>query len=119
MFSGSSLKIELTLCPKKCLFLKTDTDGKPGMWEHLRVEYSSFLMILMSWDDLSDPYPPKYTQNTASPNQLSARKLMHKMSLIFKEGGFSYAEPRQKSFFRRALHTVRLSRNGSKGVVVV
>ena len=41
---------------------QTDPDGKPGMWEHLRVEYSSFLMILMSWDDLSDPYPPKYTQ---------------------------------------------------------
>ena len=63
---------------------QTDPDGKPGMWEHLRVEYSSFLTILMSWDDLSDPYPPKYTQNTASPNQLSARKLRHKMSLIFK-----------------------------------
>ena len=62
---------------------QTDPDGKPGMWEHLRVEYSSFLTNLMSWDDLSDPYPPKYTQNTASPNQLSARKLRHKMSLIF------------------------------------
>ena len=62
---------------------QTDPDGKPGMWEHLRVEYSSFLMILMSWDDLSDPYPPKYTQNTASPNQLSARSLGHKVSLIF------------------------------------
>ena len=63
---------------------QTDPDGKPGMWEHLRVEYSSFLMILMSWDDLSDRYPPKYTQNTVSPNQISARKLRHKMSLIFK-----------------------------------
>ena len=63
---------------------QTDPDGKPGMWEHLRFEYSSFLMILMSWDDLSDPYTPKYSQNTASPNQLSARSLGHKVSLIFK-----------------------------------
>ena len=69
---------------------QADSDGKPGMWEHLRVEYSSFLTILMSWDDLSDPYPPKYTQNTASPNQLSARKLRHKMSSIFKGGLRSY-----------------------------
>ena len=42
---------------------QTDSDGKPGMWEHLRTEFSSFLVFLMSWSDLSDPYPPKYTQD--------------------------------------------------------